>query len=424
MTPWRLLEPGSVARALRLRDALCPLGAIAACFAITLAAGLLAGLVPAGWQGNWTDHVVRLQPHFVDRFWPFDAVWYRAIASGGYIWDPTQQATKQDIAFFPVWPLIERLTARCTTSTAQAQWSVVTIAAASAAASVYAFHRLAGRVLPMPAVNTATFLFALYPGAGFLLLAYPTGLMNLLCILAMLAMLDGRLLQAAFWCAVLTGTGPLGLGTALTVCFCALRRWVRSGRRRPGAVSGLAAACAICALSVSGLVIFIGWQFFVFGDGFAFIKAQRAWAVPQPWPSRLRHSFMLLMILPDFAAGARDIVVAIRSPTLIAAQAALERVFNEIGLGALLIGVTASLAMRTRLIALQAGLTMLLFVWFHSATRPGIATFRLTYCSIGCFLGIAWLLRDRPVLSRIAIYASASLLAGGAFLSAAGYHFV
>jgi hypothetical protein len=67
---------------------------------------------------------------------------------------------------------------------------------------------------------------------------------------------------------------------------------------------------------------------------------------------------------------------------------------------------------------------MALFVWFHSTSRPGNSTLRLTYCVIGMFLGAAWLLRDRPRVAAATVGISALLLAGGAFLTEAGYHVV
>jgi len=93
-------------------------------------------------------------------------------------------------------------------------------------------------------------------------------------------------------------------------------------------------------------------------------------------------------------------------------------------LGVALIGVLASARLQCRPVLLQGAFTLALFIWFHSTSRPGNSTLRLTYCTIGMFLGMAWLLRHRPRLAVAVISSSAACLACGAFLSAAGYHVV
>jgi len=281
-----------------------PLLATAACLVIILCAGELAVLVPPAWQGSWHEHVARAQSHFVDRFFPFDAAWYQRIATSGYLWDPTHPELKQDVAFFPLWPLVLRFVSLCVASPVVARWVAVFLAAVFALASICAFHCLARQLLPVHAARTATLLFALYPGASFLLLSYPTGLMNLLCILALLALMDENLLAAAAYSGVVTASGPLGLGTALTVCTCAAVRTAATVREARGGVQGwraLAAFFGLCALAVSGLAGFLLWQYVTLGDAFAFMKAQEAWAIPPSWLHRMPRAIAQLLILPDLS---------------------------------------------------------------------------------------------------------------------------
>jgi hypothetical protein len=151
------------------------------------------------------------------------------------------------------------------------------------------------------------------------------------------------------------------------------------------------------------------------------MKAQEAWAVQLSWPRRIPRAILQFLILPDFIAGFTELRHALKAHTLVALQASLEKSLYLAAEGLALIGVLASTQLRCRPVLLQGGFTMLLFVWFHSTSRPGNSVPRLTYCVIGMFLGIAWLLRGRPRLAVAAIAGSALLLAGGAFLSAAGY---
>lgn len=411
----------------RARFLAVPLLATAACLAIILAAGELAVLVPPAWQGSWSAHVAGTQPHFVDRFFPFDAAWYQRIATYGYQWDPTHRELKQDVAFFPLWPLVLRLVKLCIASPVAARSAAVCLAAAFALASICAFHRLARRLLPARTADTATLLFALYPGASFLLLSYPTGLMNLLCILALLALMDENLVAAAALSGIVTASGPLGLGTALTVCSCAAVRTVTTWREASGGAPrwrALATFFALCALAVSGLAAFLLWQYVTLGDAFAFMKAQQAWALPPSWTQRVPRAMAQLLILPNFFAALHHLAQATRTTTLVALQASLESSLHSAALGLALIGVLASSRLASRPVLLQGIYTMALFIWFHSSSRPSNSTLRLTYCAVGMFLGIAWLLQNHPKLAVCVIAVSAMMLACGAFLTDAGYHVV
>jgi hypothetical protein len=400
------------------------LGATLLCFAIILAAGVLAGLVPPAWQGNWTDHIVARQAHFVDRFFPFDSAWYQRIATDFYAWDPTRPDLTQDVAFFPLWPLVLRLVAICVPAAA-VRWAVVLLAACFGLASILAFRHLAARLLEPPTARLATLLFALWPGASFLLLSYPTGLMNLLCIVAILAVMDRQFWRAALYAGLVTGAGPLGLGTSLAVCACAARdsRDCLTGSNRSRIEAALR-LYTIAMLSVSFLLAFLAWQYLKFANPFAFIQAQAAWAAPLPWLRRIPRAVMQLLIFPDFLAAARDAAHALKATSLIAVQATLERALHNTVEGAELIALIACTRLHAPPVLLQGIFTMALFIWFHSTSRPGNSTLRLTYCIIGIFLGAAWLLRNRPRLAVVTVCASATMLACGAFLSAAGYHVV
>jgi hypothetical protein len=402
-----------------------PVAATATCFALILAAQGLAALVPAGWRGNWPPNIVAGQAHFIDRFFPFDAVWYWRAAFEGYRWDAQQPLVMQDIAFFPLWPMLLRLIALIVPSTAGIMRAAVVCAAAFALGSVLCFDRLARRLLPAQASCHATWLFALTPAAGFLLLSYPTGLMNLLCLACLLALLDGRLTLAASYSGLMTAAGPLGLGTGLAVCLCAARRSIAGLRTGAGwrhllwQAAGLAGHCL---LALSGLIAFLLWQAVQLGDGLASLHAQQAWETAGPWPQRLGTAALQLLVVPDLVAAVTDLKHVAHPPSAVWLELALERSLNSLAEGLGIAAVALSARFAPLPVVAQGGFTMLLFVWFEGSVRPGHATLRLTFCIMATFLGAAWLLRDRPNLARATIGLSGLLLAGGAFLIAAGYH--
>jgi hypothetical protein len=406
-----------------------PTLASTACFAFIIAGGLLAQLLPLQWVGNWADHVVRNQAHFVERFFPFDAVWYQRIASDLYAWNPLQPAVKQDVTFFPLWPVVLRLIMALGVEHQAAQWITVGVAAVFGFASICAFHFLALKTLPRQSAATATWFFAMWPGASFLLLSYPTGLMNLLVVMALLSTMRRRFWAAGGCAGLLTAAGPLGLGTAMAVWLCAAVDLSAALRPAPErTLGGLARALAYLAglgvLATSGLTGFMLWQYIKFADAFAFIKAQGAWAAPLPWLARIPRAIMQLLIVPDFGLAISYAVHALHARSLVGLQAELEKGVHHATLGLALLMLLACARAAPRPVVLQGAFTLALFIWFHSTSRPGNSALRLTYCVMSTFWGFAWVVRGRPRLAAWAIGVSAAMLCCDAFLSAAGYHVV
>ncbi len=391
-----------------------PVRATAGSFAVVLLAFWLAEFVPARWDGNWTAHIVRLQPHVVDRFFPFDGAWYERIATEGYHWDPTQPSVKQDVAFFPLWPGLLRLVAWCMPWPEAARWSVVLVTGCIGFASVCAVHQLAREALSARAAAAATWLYALFPAANFLLLSYPTGLMNLLCALALLAVLRRRFWVAAVCAGLVTAGGPLGLGTAMAVWVSAV---AERGRSRVHVL-------ALGVVSISGLFGFMLWQAAAFGDPFAFMKAQEAWAPTMHWLARVPRTLLQLTILPDFGMGFAFAVHAFHARSLVAFQIGWEKALNIAAEGWALLMVVVCVRCAPRPVVLQGVFTLVLFVWFQGSFWPGHATMRLTYCALTTFLGAAWLLSGKPRLMGYIFYVSAFMLFSAAFLVACGYHVV
>ncbi len=397
-----------------------PARATVTCVALIVLAFWLGGFVPAAWDGNWTAHIVRMQPHVVDRFFPFDAAWYQRIATEGYVWDPTQPGMKQDVAFFPLWPAVLHLAAWCMPTQRAAAWMAVALSAGFAFASICALHRLAEAVLPARAVGLATWLYALWPAASFLLLSYPTGLMNLLCILALLTALRERFWMAALCAGLVTASGPLGLGTAVAVWLCAAE-----DRLPRGVTAGaLVELAGLGTVAVSGLAGFLLWQYVVLGDAFAFIKAQGAWATPLPWLARIPRAIEQVLILPDFGLGFAYLLHVLHARSLVALQAELEKGLHTAALGLALLVCVLCWRRVPRVIGYQAVFTLALFIWFHSTSRPGNSTLRLTYCVMLIFLGLALILQARPRLARWTLCLSGLMLFSGALLTACGYHVV
>jgi len=389
-----------------------PFLAAIVCLGVILAGSALGALVPAAWAGQFGSWPAALQGHAVARFFPFDAVWYGRIATDGYAWNPATPQVKQDIAFFPLWPILLRLVHAIIPGLIAGAWATVAMAAGFALASIRAFDRLALRVLPAGTAATATWLFALYPGASFLPMSYPTGLMNLLTVLALLALLDGRLWRAALYAGLATACGPLGVATGLTVV--AMAAWRYRWR-------GILPAAGISVLAVSGLAGFILWQAVFLHDPVAFMTAQLAWDTPLPWLRRIPAAVLQVLILPELVGavrGLKHIAHPVSRDWLeISLTTSLDRVAQAAGLIAMAAGHRAA----PLPVLLQGVATFAVFIIFHSASRPGHATWRLLYPAMFMFLAAAWLLRGRPKAACGAIAVFAALLFGAALLTQAGY---
>jgi hypothetical protein len=197
-----------------------------------------------------------------------------------------------------------------------------------------------------------------------------------------------------------------------------------AGATTAGVARAMVALVGLGVLAISGLAGFLLWQYAAFGDAFAFIKAQGAWATPLPWIARFPRAIGQLLIFPDFALGFAYLVHALHARNLVALQAELEKGLHNAALGLALLMCLLCWRNMPRVVKYQGLCTLLLFIWFHSTSRPGNSTLRLTYCALTTFAGLAIFLKDKPCLSKYAIILSATLLFSAAFLSASGYHVV
>jgi hypothetical protein len=202
------------------------------------------------------------------------------------------------------------------------------------------------------------------------------------------------------------------------VWLCAVEdRMAVPGRR----VAALVELLALGVVSVSGLAGFLAWQLVVFHDAFAFIKAQEAWAVPLPLLARVPRAIEQVLILPDFGVGFAYIVHALHARTLVALQAGLEKGLHTAALGLVLLMCVLCWRRVPRVLIYQGLFTLALFIWFHSTSRPGNSTLRLTYCVLTTSLGLALFVQGR---SRVILCCLGFMLFSAAFLTACGYHVV
>jgi hypothetical protein len=209
----------------------------------------------------------------------FDGQGYRDIAAHGYTWNPGIGGTfghGETMALFPAWPVIEILLGRLTGSI-----SPLVIIAAGLFFGLWSnvvFGRLARRLLPPAAAKWATLCFAIWPATCFLVMGYPTGLINLCAASCLWHYAEGRRWQAALWCGLGAAAGPAGVLIAIALCADlgivllarakTIRAWVQ--------LAGFA------ILSVWGLIGFMVYQQLRFGNPLAFLAAQGGFSEAPP----------------------------------------------------------------------------------------------------------------------------------------------
>ncbi len=260
-----------------------------------MAAGVaLAQLVPAG--------PFMRGPGLADKLLAWDAIWYRDIALHGYHWRPDGAiwGHNQNIAFFPLFPLLERGVNAL--APAAAPVSFILLALICGIWSNFAFLGLARLLLEERAAVMAALLFALWPAICFLATGYPTGLFNLVVIYCLRHRLAKQDWRAVAWCGVGTALAPNGVFIALALGLDLMLAWWRAG----AAAQALPRLGAQGVAAIAGLLGFALFQAVAFGDPLAFVKAQGGFNPASSFTAHLlRLCNPIWYILPaDFAVQA------------------------------------------------------------------------------------------------------------------------
>jgi hypothetical protein len=198
----------------------------------------------------------------------WDAVWYNVISEKGYSFDPDNRV-KQTIAFFPLWPLLERY---FRVTGLPSGWAELLLANALLFLTTIVWYWGVRTHFGSDGLAQSSLcLFLLWPGSLFTSLPFTEALFCLIVISVMVLLRYGK---HEFLLALI-----LALGTALRsagIVLCAavwlvkLLEWWRADDRSTRRMLSIG---SLALLSVSGLLAFILYQGFRFGDFFAFSKS-------------------------------------------------------------------------------------------------------------------------------------------------------
>jgi len=247
---------------------------------------VLEPIGPQYWHvGDW----------WYDRLLRWDAGWYRQIAIAGYevSADPKIAAS---IAFYPLLPLLGRYVAQITgLGVAEAMLVITNLAGFFAAGLLAALVN--GRFGPSVAIRSAAFL-SLFPSSLFFSAAYTEALALALVLSAFLALDRDRLWLAAVASGVATASRSVCAAVVPIIM-------IQAAMVRPlPAVRRTLLVVCLGAVAAAGLVAFIAWQAWAFGDPFAFMKAQQAWSGALPLRTRLIRAVLLKPLWPlNYGSG-------------------------------------------------------------------------------------------------------------------------
>ncbi|MDX2197964.1 MAG: mannosyltransferase family protein [Phycisphaerae bacterium] len=236
-----------------------------------------------------------------------DGFHYRSIVEGGYRYrkaaaNAPQWEKEQNIAFFPLFPMLARVT-RGAVGSANAAMILVSHVCSLLAALV--LYRWVWRRIDASAAAFAVALVFCLPQACYFSFAYAESVTLLLSVLALSLADGGSFAAAGLAVALATASRPTALALAPTV---ALAHWVRRG----GAVRAVPATVALLALGAAGAAAYAGFLQWRFGSALVYFENFRAgWVQTEhraDWPAFLtlapvfeqfKH-FRNALLSPDF----------------------------------------------------------------------------------------------------------------------------
>lgn len=355
---------------------------------------LLSSLITI-WLGTWLGYYFFIHGYayshpgnIVQALINWDARWYMDIARHGYACGANGQI-KKDVAFFPLYPIIMKVLSLIFGF----RNGVATILPAMSfgMASIYLFYKLAKTKLTESGALFATAAYALYPGAAFFVSSYPTSLMNLLVIVALLAFGRKYYMTSAAAAGLSTAAGPLLVFLSVTL-FLSFARSMAI-QKSPITLFQIMKTALFGLLSLFGILCFMLYQNTALGTPFAFINVQSAWGTA----TTLHRLWNIITLYPIFGGGYgdffRSIIFAqrgIKSP-----QVSTEDVFNSLSIIMALLSTWVLFQSKEYMLSIYSFLVVSGYAWFIASIQGTISTFRLLYVDIPMFIA-AGILYQKP----------------------------
>lgn len=339
----------------------------------------------------------------------WDAKRLTSIATEGYSWNGDPHKI-QNIAYFPLYAVVEKILG--VVFPLGNPLTLLVPAVFFGLLSSWAFYRLARSLLGETSARVALAAYLFYPGNVFFVRAYPVSLMNLLAILALLALIEGKIWKAALWSGIGSAAGPLMVFLSLSVVIkWAVDQWAEL-KPAPGSMGAkiarkLPLAAALSLAAFSGFASFLLYQAVAFHDPLAFIRVQEAWEKSGGLLQRVYNFFFLKNMVAQHHPA--HFVQAITHGSLKHMDMHVHYLINLF----MLVVFAGLLWVERKAVPWHFLLFALLFLggyWWFMASVSGIkATVRLIYPVIPVFLGVGVLRERHPELARALVIVFAVL---------------
>lgn len=212
----------------------------------------------------------------------WDTGWYLMVANDGYQWRAAQADRQQNIAFFPVYPMLMRYGSLFLGR--ETMWTGVLISWLAFFAALVYLYRFTRDRWDDERAGVAISLLACYPFAFFFSTAYTESLFLLTMIGACYHFERGELWKASFWGVIAGLTRPNGCLLSVVLGLMALRPLWPQGWRRwqptfppEGGWPKLADRLAAAAAPGIGMLIYSTYIFFLTGNPLQWAAQNAAW---------------------------------------------------------------------------------------------------------------------------------------------------
>ena len=198
-----------------------------------------------------------------------DGLRYLSVATTGYDYTPYFQSS---VAFFPLYPVLARGLSVFGLSVSGSLWL---LSSCCSIAGMWLFAKYVWTRMPHLS-RSAIVGFAIYPQSFFFLMAYTESLFFLLAVLYLYAVtVRAHPCVTAAICGLATMTRPVGVALVPAQVIYSWRYEEPMGLRLKHLLTTI-------PISLSGLLAFMTYLYFRFGDSTAFATVQQSWRVRPP----------------------------------------------------------------------------------------------------------------------------------------------
>jgi Mannosyltransferase (PIG-V) len=214
----------------------------------------------------------------------WDTGWYLGVAIEGYRWNPALASQQQNIAFFPLYPMLMRYGSLLLGR--ETMWTGVLISWIAFFGALVYLYRFARERMGDDPATAGLALLACYPFAVFFSTTYPESLFLLTLVAACYHFERDELWHAAVWGLAAGLTRPNGCLLFVVLALMTVyrrrttvdgRRLTDGGRRSPVERTLLARRLAVAAAPGIGMLVYSTYIYFLTGNPLQWVVQNPAW---------------------------------------------------------------------------------------------------------------------------------------------------